>query len=69
MAETPSEIETAIEANAQGPESASGDAGSMRQHSLADQIAADKDLAAKAASRIRRLPFRVVAINPGGMTR
>ena len=33
-----------ISENAQGPAKASGDAGSMEQHSLPDQIAADRYL-------------------------
>lgn len=48
------EIETAIVENATGPAKASGDAGSVEQHSLQDQIAADKYLASKAASRAKR---------------
>jgi hypothetical protein len=39
-----------IEENALGPKSASGDAGSITQHSLAEQIAADKYLSSKTAS-------------------
>lgn len=35
------EIKTAIEQNATGPKRASGDSGSVEQHSLPDQIAAE----------------------------
>lgn len=41
----------AIRVNAAGPRRASGDSGSIEQHSLADQIAADRHLASKAATR------------------
>jgi len=47
-------LEDAIRENAQGPAKASGDAGSMEQHKLPDQIAADKYLASKAAARSKR---------------
>jgi hypothetical protein len=44
-----SEIEEQIRENAAGPAKASGDAGSIEQHKLTEQIAADKHLAAKKA--------------------
>lgn len=44
-----SEIEQQIRENASGPAKASGDAGSVEQHKLTEQIAADKHLAAKKA--------------------
>lgn len=44
------EITDAIETNAQGPQKASADGVSAEQHSLPDQIAADKYLAAKRAT-------------------
>ena len=40
-----------IATNAAGPAEARGDSASVRQHSLADQIEADRYLAAKAAVR------------------
>ncbi|XZE35801.1 hypothetical protein SH501x_001343 [Pirellulaceae bacterium SH501] len=43
------EIEQQIRENAAGPAKASGDAGSIEQHKLTEQIAADKHLAAKNA--------------------
>ena len=43
------EMTEAIKSNAEGPRQASADAVSAQQHSLADQIAADKYLAGKAA--------------------
>lgn len=61
----PSELEQAIEENGTGPAQAQGDTGSMRQHSLRDQIEADKYLAGKRAVRGGRLPIRVAKIRPG----
>ena len=48
------ELEDAIRENAQGPAKAAGDAGSMEQHKLPDQIAADKYLASKEAAKSKR---------------
>jgi hypothetical protein len=45
------EVENAIRQNAQGPESAEVDGVKVKQHPLPDQIAADKYLAGKEASR------------------
>ena len=42
-------LEDEIRENAKGPAKASGDAGSVEQHKLTDQIAADKHLAGKNA--------------------
>ncbi len=42
-------LKQSIEENAKGPAKASGDAGSVEQHKLTDQIAADKHLAGKDA--------------------
>ncbi len=43
-------LDNTIRDNAAGPKRASGDAGSVDQHSLKDQIDADKYLAGKAAA-------------------
>jgi hypothetical protein len=43
------ELENTIRENAVGPRSAKGDSGEMEQHSLKDQIEADKYLAGKGA--------------------
>jgi hypothetical protein len=59
-------IDNSIEQNAAGPRKASGDAGSVEQHSLADQIAADKHLASKKASRAKGLGIKLAKISPGG---
>jgi len=42
-------LETEIRSNAAGPRRAKGDSGEIEQHSLADQIAADKYLQSTAA--------------------
>jgi len=47
MSET--SLDNTIRENAAGPKRASGDSGSVEQHSLSDQIAADKHLASKQA--------------------
>lgn len=50
----PEDLKQAITENAQGPAKASGDAGSVEQHKLPDQIAADRYLASKEAAKSRR---------------
>ena len=48
------DLKDTIRDNAQGPAKAAGDAGSVEQHKLADQIAADKYLASKEAAKSKR---------------
>jgi len=60
------EIENAIRQNAQGPESAEVDGVKVKQHSLPDQIAADKYLAGKDARRNPAHGFACVKIVPPG---
>ncbi len=45
------ELDDTIRENAQGPAKASGDTGSVEQHKLPDQIAADRYLASKDAAK------------------
>jgi len=59
------DIENAIETNAAGPRKASGDSLSVEQHSLADQIAADKYLESKKASRSTGLGVKLAKLSPG----
>lgn len=59
-------LEQAIRDNASGPKSASGDAGSVEQHSLADQIAADKHLTSKQAMATKGLGIKLLKLSPGG---
>ncbi|MBN2377051.1 MAG: hypothetical protein JXD22_11660 [Sedimentisphaerales bacterium] len=61
-----SDVETALETNAQGPARVSGDQGSVSQHSLSEQIAADKHLASKAAARAGRIGLRLHRMKPPG---
>jgi hypothetical protein len=48
------DLNQAITQNAQGPAKAAGDAGSVEQHKLPDQIAADRYLASKEAAKSKR---------------
>lgn len=59
------DIETAITENATGPKRAQGDSGSMEQHPLPDQIAADRYLKSKRASA-QGLGVRFVKLIPQG---
>ena len=63
---TDTQIEQSIIDNANGPKSASGDAGSVQQHALADQIAADKHLSSKEAMKTKGLGIKLVKLSPGG---
>ncbi len=45
------DLESTIRQNAEGPAKASGDSGSMEQHKLSDQIAADRYLCTKEAAK------------------
>ena len=60
------ELDDAIRTNAEGPKSASGDAGSIEQHSIPDQIAADRYLASKKAARSKGLGVRLTKVVPPG---
>ena len=60
------DLEQTIRENADGPAKASGDSGSMEQHKLSDQIAADRYLASKQATKSKRLGLRITKIVPPG---
>ena len=60
-------LRDAIRENAAGPKRVQGDAGSVEQHSLKDQIEAEKFLAAKEAAR-HGLGIRFVKLRPDGTT-
>jgi len=65
MAET-NPLDDAIRENAGGPKRASGDAGSVEQHPLKEQIEADRYLNSKAAAKKKGLAVKVTkAIPPG----
>ncbi len=60
------ELDTSIRDNANGPRKASGDSGSVEQHSLPDQIAADKFLESKKAVAQKGLGLKFNKLSPGG---
>lgn len=60
------ELEDAIRENAEGPAKAAGDSGSMEQHKLPDQIAADKYLASKEAAKSKSRGLRFNKLVPPG---
>ena len=59
-------LEQSILESAKGPAKASGDSGSVEQHPLGDQIAADKYLASKNASKSKGLGIKFVKLSPDG---
>ncbi len=62
----PDELEGTIRENAQGPAKASGDAGSIEQHRISDQIEADKYLASKEAAKSKSRGLRFNKLVPPG---
>jgi hypothetical protein len=62
----PDDLDTTIRDNAQGPAKAAGDSGSIEQHKLTDQIAADKYLASKAAAKSKRRGLTLNKFVPPG---
>ena len=60
------DLDQTIRDNADGPAKASGDSGSMEQHKLSEQIAADRYLASKQAAKSKRLGLRITKIVPPG---
>ena len=59
-------LDTQIRDNAAGPKKATGDSGSVEQHPLTEQIAADRYLASKKAARSRGLGIRMSKLVPPG---
>jgi hypothetical protein len=59
-------LDQTIRENAAGPAEASGDAGSMRQHNLRDQIEADRYLSSRAASRRKNRGLNLSKLSPPG---
>jgi len=59
-------LDNSIKTNAEGPAKASGDSSSVEQHKLSEQIAADKYLESKKASRSKGLGIKLAKISPGG---
>jgi len=64
----PSNLKDAILENALGPKKVTGDAGSVEQHSLQDQIAAERFLQSKQATRKPGLGIRLIKLSPDGTT-
>jgi hypothetical protein len=62
----PDELDDAIEENPKGPAKASGDAGSVEQHKLAEQIEADRYLASKEAAKKPNRGLRFNKLVPPG---
>jgi hypothetical protein len=60
------ELDDAIRENAKGPKKASGDAGSVEQHPLADQNQADRFLSSKDAANSKRRGLRFNKLVPPG---
>ena len=59
-------LDETIRDNAQGPAKASGDSGSMEQHKIPDQIAADKYLASKTAAKSKNRGIVLNKLVPPG---
>jgi len=60
------DLDNTIRDNAAGPKRATGDSGSVEQHPLDDQIAADRYLASKKAARSKGLGIRLSKLVPPG---
>ena len=61
-----SNLDDAIRENAQGPAEAHGDSGGVKQHSLKDQIEADRFLASKQAVKSKARGVRFTKLSPPG---
>jgi hypothetical protein len=60
------ELDDTIRQNAQGPAKVTGDAGSVEQHPLPDQIEADRYLASKEAAESKKRGLRLNKLVPPG---
>lgn len=60
------ELDDKIRENAEGPAKASGDAGSVQQHPLTDQIEADRYLSSKDAAKSKKRGLRFNKLVPPG---
>lgn len=66
MPEPSANLEQAIADNAAGPKRAQGDSGSVEQHPLPDQVAADRYLASKEAAKRADRGIRISRLIPPG---
>lgn len=62
------DIKDALATNAVGPAEVSGDAGSVKQHSLKDQIEAAKFICGAAAANTARRGVRFTKLVPPGVS-
>jgi hypothetical protein len=62
----PDDLEQTLRDNAAGPKRAKDDTAEMEQHSLSDQIAADRYLASKGATRKKGLGIGMKKLVPPG---
>lgn len=60
------ELDDEIRTNAEGPAKVSGDAGSVEQHKLTEQIEADRYLRSKEAARSKNRGLRFNKLVPPG---
>lgn len=60
------DLEQSIRDNAQGPKRAKGDSGEVEQHTLTEQIEADRYLNSKKAAKAKGLGVRVTKLVPPG---
>ena len=60
------DLKDTIRENAEGPAKAAGDAGSVEQHKLPDQIAADRYLCAKEAAKAKKRGLKFNKFVPPG---
>jgi hypothetical protein len=60
------DLEDTIRQNAQGPAKAAGDAGSVEQHKLSEQIEADRYLASKDAAKAKNRGLKFNKLVPPG---
>ena len=60
------DLKNVIQENATGPKKATGDSGSVEQHGLQDQIAADRYLASKQAMKTRTKGLILTKLVPPG---
>ena len=60
------ELDDTIKKNAEGPAKAAGDAGSVEQHKLSEQIEADRYLRSKDAAKSKKRGLRFNKLVPPG---
>jgi hypothetical protein len=60
------DLDNTIRENAKGPAKAAGDAGSIEQHKLSEQIEADRYLASKDAAKSKKRGLKFNKLVPPG---